>query len=125
MKFDLASVIFGITIPQTPLNLKFKTIMKKLFFFTLLVLCTTFGSVAWADDSTICIKKAGETTATVSTFSSDKQIAVVPISFDSGADWDSVKDSYTVSSDVAAGLASKKITVSIGSDGTATFHSKK
>ncbi len=91
-----------------------------------LILAAAFslGTLAQADDVVIAVAKAGDTTAKVGTLGSDKT-AVVPISFDSGADWTAVKDSYTVSSDTAAALAAKKETISIGTDGTASFHAVK
>jgi len=96
--------------------------MKKLLF-SLTVLVFGLGVVAQADD--IKITKASDTMAKVATFPDDKEIAIVPISFDSGASWDVTKDSYSVTSDVVAKLQAKKESVSIGSDGTASFHAKK
>jgi len=98
--------------------------MKKILTLTLAITLASFSSLALADDATIVIKKASDTTATVGAFPDAKTSSVVPITFDSGASWDNVKDSYTVSSDVAAALANKKIAISIGSDGTASFHKK-
>jgi hypothetical protein len=101
--------------------------MKKLAFATLtLVLTASLGSLVRADDSIITITKASDTTAKVAPIDDTKDpAAMVPIAFDSGADWSCVKDSYTVAPDTASALMSKKETISIGTDGTATFHSKK
>jgi hypothetical protein len=99
--------------------------MKKLLSLLLIVSVAALGTRALADDdmSTICVAKAGDTTAKVTP---DKGAPVmVPVTFDSGADWDAVKDTYSVSSATLAGLEAKKVTLSIGTDGTATFHSKK
>jgi hypothetical protein len=93
-----------------------------------LTLALTFiaGALAKADDTTITVKKSSDTMATVAPVPDDKgKSCTVPISFDSGASWDDVKDTYTVSSDTASGLMGKKETISIGTDGTATFHSMK
>jgi hypothetical protein len=101
--------------------------MKKLTSFTLsLVLVAGFASFAQADDMKICVSKATDTKAKVCEFDKkDGMCAMVPISFDSGADWSMVKDSYMVSPETAHALMSKKDTISIGSDGTASFHGKK
>jgi hypothetical protein len=101
--------------------------MKKLTYLGLTLVSISFlGAVALADDMTITIKKSSDTTAKVEAVAPDKGgPVVVPISFDSGADWDAVKDTYTVSPDTAKCLLKKKETISIGTDGTATFHSKK
>jgi len=72
---------------------------------------------------TIAITKAGDTTAKVGKFGG-KDTVIVPISFDSGADWTTVKDSYTVSSDTAAAVMAKKDTISVGTDGGVSFHTK-
>ncbi len=100
--------------------------MKKLTSATLLLVFTAgFLSLAKADDSVITISKASDTKAKVVPFGKKDPSVVVPITFDSGADWTSLKDSYTVSPGTNAGLLAKKDTISIGADGTATFHSKK
>jgi hypothetical protein len=95
--------------------------MKKFLLLTLIATLASFGSLASADDVTIAITKAGDTKAKVCTFGKDTPSSTVPISFDTDASWDVVKDSYTVSSDTAASLAAGTSCVSIGSDGTATF----
>jgi peroxiredoxin len=98
--------------------------MKKLTYLTLTLAFTLcLSAFARADDTTICIKKAGDTTAKVGKLDG-KDTVVVPISFDSGADWSAVKDSYDVSSDTAAALMAKKDTISVGSDGGVSFHTK-
>jgi hypothetical protein len=99
--------------------------MNKLFTFLLLTGIVALGSHALADDDAMTIKvtKVSDTKAKVTP---DKGAAVtVPISFDSGADWDAVKDTYSVSPATLAGLEKKKVAISIGDDGTASFHSKK
>ncbi len=99
--------------------------MNNLLSILLVLTLAVIGSHAWADDDmmTIWVTKAGDTMAKVTT---DKGTSVtVPISFDSGADWDAVKDSYSVSSGTLSGLESKKVSISVGTDGTATFHTKK
>jgi hypothetical protein len=99
--------------------------MKKSLYLTL-ALTFVAGALAQADDTTITITKASDTMAKVAPSQDTKgKSGVVPITFDSGASWDNVKDTYTVSSDTASALMSKKETISIGTDGTATFHSKK
>lgn len=99
--------------------------MKKSLYLTLALTCLA-GALAKADDTVITIKKASDTMATVAPVPDSKgKGCKVPITFDSGASWDDVKDTYTVSSSTAGCLMSKSETVSIGSDGTATFHSKK
>jgi len=104
--------------------------MKKLLSILLGITLAAYGSVALADDVTIYVSKAGDSTAKICTggplgYPASKEVAKVPISFDSGADWDSAKRSYTVSASTEAGLEAKKISISIGTDGTATFHAKK
>jgi hypothetical protein len=99
--------------------------MKKSFYLTL-ALTFIAGALAKADDMTITIKKSSDTMATVAAVPESKGKACkVPIAFDSGASWDNVKDTYTVSPGTADGLMSKSETISIGTDGTATFHSMK
>jgi hypothetical protein len=99
--------------------------MKKLLSLLLILAVAALGSQAFADDdtTTIWVTKAGDSTAKVTP---DKGSPVtVPISFDSGADWDTAHDSYEVSAATLAGLEAKKVSISIGTDGTATFHTKK
>ena len=95
--------------------------MKKFLLLTLIATLATFGSIAMADDVTICITKAGDNKAKVCTFGKDTPGSVVPINFACGTSWDNVKDSYTVSSETAAALADKKSSVTIADDGTASF----
>ena len=103
--------------------------MKKLLSLTLALSIASIGSMALADDSnvTIWVTKAGDTTAKVCTvapigYDNSKCIGTVPISFASDASWDNVRDTYSVSSDVAAALGANKESIAIGSDGTATFN---
>ncbi len=99
--------------------------MKKLLLLTLVITLASFGSAALADDETISIKKAGDTKAKVADFPSGKESSVVSIKFASDASWDSVKDSYTVSHEIAEGLEHKKYSIPIESDGGASFHKVK
>jgi len=96
--------------------------MKKFLSLTLALTVTAFASLAFADDSnvTIWVTKAGDTSAKICT--SSKCLGNVPISFATDASWDNVKDSYSVSPEIADALGAKKETISIGSDGTATFN---
>ena len=101
--------------------------MKKFLILALALTLAAYGSIALADSSdvTFSLSKVSDTKAKLSVWPNGTPTAVVKISFDSGADWDAVKDSYTVSSDVAAGLEAGKVSISIGTDGTATFHLPK
>ncbi len=74
------------------------------------------------DSQEATIQKAGDTKAKVLV---DKSTYTAPICFADGASWDTVKDHYEVDPSVVAGLAAKKIAISIGSDGTASFSKKK
>ncbi len=96
--------------------------MKKILSLTLAFVITTVGSLSFADDSanvTIWVKKNTETTAMVCTDS--KCLGTVPVKFATDASWDNVKDTYSVSPDIAAALGAKKEAITIGSDGSATF----
>jgi hypothetical protein len=101
--------------------------MKKLLALLLGIALTTYGTLALADDSSVTfgLSKVSDTKAKVSVWPDAKTTSVVGISFDSGASSDNVKDSYSVSPDIAAGLEAGKISISIGTDGTATFHLPK
>jgi len=104
--------------------------MKKLLALAFAITLASIGSAALADDVTIWVSKATDSTAKICTvagigYDSSKCVGTIPISFDSGADWDSLKRSYTVSSDIEAAIEKKKLSISIGTDGTATFHTKK
>jgi hypothetical protein len=99
--------------------------MKKLLSLTLGLALVSFASAAIADDVTITLKKSSDTKAKIENFSDSKVLAVVPVTFDSGADWDTLLDSYTVSSDDLTKLEAKKSTLSVGTDGALSFHSKK
>jgi hypothetical protein len=91
-----------------------------------LVSIAFLGSLAHACEMTITIKKAGESKAKIEPMPNGKdKSAVVHIRFNSGADWSTVKDSYTVSCGTSCALMAGKESISIGSDGTATFHSRK
>jgi len=82
----------------------------------------TLASADSFDSETATIQKASATSAKVMV---GKDTYTAPISFADGADWDAVKDHYEVADSVVAGLAKNKITISIGSDGTASFTTKK
>ena len=99
--------------------------MKNILALTLGIVLATYGTVALADDSdvTFGLSKVSDTKGKLSVWPDGKTTATVPVTFDSGASWDNVKDSYTVSSGVAAKLESGKAGLSIGADGTATVHS--
>jgi hypothetical protein len=99
--------------------------MKKSIYLTLALTFIAGAALAKADDMTITIKKSSDSVATVASVPDNGKSCKVPIAFDSGASWDDVKDSYTVSSDTSGCLIKKTETISIGSDGTATFHKKK
>ena len=99
--------------------------MKTLLSLILVLALVCFTSAAFADDVTICVKKASDTKAKIEKFSDNNVLAIVPVTFDSGADWDTLLDSYTVSSDDLTKLEHKKSTLSVGTDGSLSFHSKK
>ena len=95
--------------------------MKKLLSLLLVLTLAALGSRAMADSDmmTIWVAKSSDSMAKVTT---DKGTAtMVPIMFDSGADWTDVKDSYSVSSCTLMGLEKKKVCMSVGADGTASF----
>ena len=99
--------------------------MKKFSYLILALVFTAFIATAVkADDKTITIKKASDSKAKVCYADGKGCAAMVPIKFDDGADWSMVKDTYSVSDSTAKGLMDEKETISIGTDGTATFHSK-
>jgi hypothetical protein len=74
-----------------------------------------------AKADTITVKHAGESTAKVECVPSKGKSATVPIKFEEGANWDSVKDTYNVSPETAHALMAKKECISIDSNGTAHF----
>lgn len=103
--------------------------MKKILLLTLVSTLASFGSAALADDTTIWVSKASDSKAKISLvdpigYPATKPVATIPISFDSGASWDNVKRSYTVSTGLESAIEAKKISISVGTDGTATFHKK-
>jgi hypothetical protein len=101
--------------------------MKKLTYLLLaLPLTLCLSQLTQADDMTITVTKATDSMAKVTPSPLGKgKTTIVPISFDPGASWDNVKDTYTVSPNTASMLAHKKETISIGTDGTASFHPLK
>ena len=82
----------------------------------------TIASADSFDSETATIQKATASTAKVLV---GKETYTAPISFADGADWGAVKDHYEVADSVVAGLAKHKIAISVGSDGTASFTTKK
>ena len=92
--------------------------MKKFLFLTLAL--ATLATQAFAD-TTIKVSKAGASTAKVCEFDNDKCLGTVPITFASGASWDSLKDSYTITDATAAAISSKKVSFSVADTGTITF----
>ena len=70
--------------------------MKKLTSLLSLLACVAgLTAMAQADDMTITIKKATDTKAKVEPVPNSKGMsAMVPIMFDSGADWSNLKDTY-------------------------------
>ena len=101
--------------------------MKKILILVLALAFAGYGSVAMADDSdvTISLSKVSDTKAKVSVWPDAQKTCVVKIKFSCCSNWDNVKDSYTVSPDVAAGLAAGKFFIAISNDGTAAFHKSK
>jgi hypothetical protein len=96
--------------------------MKKLLSFTLVLTLAALGSHALADDVTVMVTKASDTTAKI-TPEGKSTSSTVPITFASGMSWDDVKDSYTVSSDNADKLAGCKEGIMINSDGGISYMS--
>ena len=83
---------------------------------------------ARAEDQATVIKvaKSSDKMAKVSFEAPSKMKPVmVPVKFDDGASWDSVKDTYNVTPATAMGLEHKKVALSFGSDGTVSYHSRK
>ena len=95
--------------------------MKKIASLLCLIVITA-GAIARAD-MTITVSKASDTRAKVASSDGKGGSSVVPIKFDDGADWSCVKDTYNVSDDTAKALMDGKEYISVGTDGTATFHS--
>ncbi len=98
--------------------------MKKLLPYLLVLTLAALGTHALADDVTVMVIKHGDSMVTLTPNGGDETPVVVPVTFDSGADWSAVKDSYDIAPETLAGLKAKKLTLSIGSDGGATFHKK-
>jgi hypothetical protein len=110
-------------------NLHSNIYMKKISYLLLpaVILAASILAVR-ADDTATVIKvsKAGDKVAKVSFEAPSKEKPVmVPVKFDDGASWDSVKDTYNVTPATAMGLEHKKVTLSFGSDGTVSYHFKK
>jgi hypothetical protein len=98
--------------------------MKKLLPYLLVLTFAALGSRALADDVTVMVIKHGDSMVTLTPNGGDETPVYVPVTFDSGADWSAVRDSYDIAPETLAGLKAKKLTLSIGSDGGATFHKK-
>ncbi len=104
--------------------------MKKILHVTLPAVFLAASLLALrADDATatvIKISKSSDKVAKVSFEAPSKYKPVmVPVKFDDGASWDSVKDTYNVTPATATGLEHKKVSLSFGSDGTVSYHSRK
>ena len=87
------------------------------------------ASVALADDptdsvlpetGTIALSKGSDTTAKVCVDS--KTCVTAPIKFGDGASWDNVHDNYTVSDEYISLIKAGKISITINSDGSASFN---
>ena len=74
------------------------------------------------DSAEATIQKAGPHTANVKI---KKEAYTAPIKFADGASWSSVKDHYELSPAVVSCLKEKQTSISIGSDGTASFTKAK
>jgi hypothetical protein len=70
------------------------------------------------DSDQATIKKGGAKTAKVMLGSKTYS---APISFGDGASWDSVKDHYEVSPDIASEIKEGEVVISIEADGGASF----
>ena len=95
--------------------------MKNLYLPLTLSLVLVLANVARADsfdsdDATI--KKDTDKTAKVLV---DKKTYVVPVSFGDGASWDNVMDHYELSDASVAAVKSGKASLTIGSDGSASW----
>ena len=102
--------------------------MKKFLYLSVasLILTLGAGAQALADDILVTVTKVSDAKAKVTpVLNSKDEGTTVPISFDSGADWSCVKDVYSVSDITAAGIKHRKVSISIGTDGTVTFHTLK
>ena len=95
--------------------------MKKIAF--LLCAFVTLGFAVAHADMTIAVSKHTDTTAKVSDVDGKGGSQIVHVKFDDGADWSCVKDTYNVSDSTAHDLMAGKEYISIGTDGTASFHS--
>ena len=91
-----------------------------------LILSTLLSARAEEQATIIKVSKSTDKVAKVSFEAPSKMKPVmVPVKFDDGASWDSVKDTYNVTPATATGLEHKKVSLSFGGDGTVSFHSKK
>jgi hypothetical protein len=95
--------------------------MKNLYLPLTLSLVLVLANVARADsfdsdDATI--KKDTDKTAKVLV---DKKTYIVPISFGDGASWDNVMDHYELSDASVAAIKSHHVSLTIGSDGSASW----
>ena len=98
--------------------------MKKLLPYLLVLTLAALGTHALADDVTVMVIKHGDSMVTLTPNGGDETPVYVPITFDSGADWSDVKDSYDIAPETLAGFKAGKLTLSIGTDGGATVHKK-
>ena len=98
--------------------------MKKLLPYLLVLTLVALGSRALADDVTVMVIKHGDSMVTLTPNGGDETPVYVPLTLDSGATWDNVRDSYDIAPGTLAALKAKKLTMSVGTDGGATFHKK-
>jgi hypothetical protein len=99
--------------------------MKKFLPYLLVLALTALGSHAVADDVTVLVAKHGDSAITLTPNGGKESPVTVPITYDSGASWDSVKDSYDIAPDTYSALEAKKVSVTVGSDGGLSFHKTK
>lgn len=98
--------------------------MKKLLPYLLVLTLAALSSHALADDVTVMVIKHGDSMVTLTPNGGNETPIYVPLTLDSGATWNDVRDSYDIAPETLAGLKAKKLTMSVGSDGGATFHKK-
>ena len=95
--------------------------MKHLYLPLVLSTVLILANVARADSfdsDSPTIQKASDKTAKVLV---DKKTYIVPVSFGDGASWDNVMDHYELSDASVAALKSGHVSLTIGSDGSASW----
>jgi hypothetical protein len=96
--------------------------MKKLLAFTVAAALASFSAAALADTVTLMVTKHGDSMAKlVSNPGKPGDECTVPVKFDSGASWDTMKDSYDVSPENAAKLKAGEEYILAESDGGITY----